>query len=264
MKLPGRIVTIALIALVLLCLPLLGLLTRVPWSRLSQVLTSDEATQALLLSLVTAVCATALALVLGVPLALWLARRTGWMAASVRTLVLVPMVLPPVVAGLALTATLGRRGIIGQPLHDLGLAISFTTAAVVIAQTFVAMPFLVISVEGALRATSDRYGVIAATMGATPMRVFWRVTLPLVRPALISGVALTFARALGEFGATLTFAGSLPGTTRTMPLLIYLSREQDQDLAITLALVLIVVAVVIVLTSSRFMAPAQKSEGSWQ
>jgi len=181
------------------------------------------------------------------------------MGAILRSLVLVPMVLPPVVAGLALLATFGRRGLVGAALSEVGIEIGFTTFAVILAQTFVAMPFLVISLEGALRSATGRYAAIAATLGAGPTRVLGRVILPMARPALAAGMALTFARALGEFGATLTFAGSLPGTTRTMPLLIYLAREQDQDLALALALVLIAVALVIVVLSARL----QRRNAGW-
>lgn len=238
-------------AIALVALPLLGLLARVPWGSLLELLSSRAALQALGLSLITSVCATVIAFVLGVPLALALARSTGGATTVLRGLVLVPMVLPPVVAGLALLATFGRRGLVGAALSEVGIEIGFTTFAVILAQAFVAMPFLIISLEGALRSASGRYAAIAATLGAGPTRVLSRVLLPMAAPALVSGGALTFARALGEFGATLTFAGSLPGTTRTMPLLIYLAREQDQDLALALALVLIVVALVIVVLSAR-------------
>lgn len=238
--------------LLFLAVPLVGMLGRVPWARLPALLASPEAVQALGLSLVTCVLATAISAVLGVPLALALSRMQGRLAVAIRTLVTVPMVLPPVVAGLALLATLGRRGLLGSYLSVLGIQIGFTTAAVVVAQVFVAMPFLVISLEGALRADSGDYGAVAANLGASPTRVLWRVTLPMALPALTSGAALTFARALGEFGATLTFAGSLAGTTRTLPLLVYLQREQDPDLALALALVLVLVALAVVAVSARF------------
>lgn len=243
------------VGLLFLAVPLAGMLARVPWVRLPALLASPEAVQALGLSLVTCLIATAIAALLGVPLALALSRMHGRIAVAVRTLVTVPMVLPPVVAGLALLATLGRRGLLGSYLSVLGIEIGFTTAAVVIAQVFVAMPFLVISLEGALRADTGDYGAVAANLGASPTRVLWRVTLPMALPALTSGAALTFARALGEFGATLTFAGSLAGTTRTLPLLVYLQREQDPDLALALALVLVLVALAVVAVSARFNRP---------
>lgn len=243
------------LGLAFLVIPLAGMVARVPWAELPALLLSFEARQALGLSLITCVTATGISLVLGVPLALAMSRMTGRLAVLVRTLVTIPMVLPPVVAGLALLSTLGRRGLVGRHLSALGIEIGFTTVAVVMAQVFVAMPFLVISLEGALRADSGDYGTVAANLGASPTRVLWKVTLPMALPALVSGAALTFARALGEFGATLTFAGSLAGTTRTLPLLVYLQREQDPELALALALVLVVVALLVVAVSARFNRP---------
>lgn len=241
-------------ALTLLSLPFLGMLQRVAWADLPSLLTTEAAVDALRLSVITCLCSTALVLVLGVPTALVLARSQGSWVAVARTLVTIPMVLPPVVAGLALLVTFGRRGLLGQPLSVLGIEVGFTTVAVVIAQTFVAMPFLVVSLEGALRAFGSEYERVGASLGARPSRVFIRVTVPVVAPALASGTALAFARALGEFGATLTFAGSLQGTTRTLPLQIYLARESDADSAIALSLVLIAVAVVIVFLATRLKA----------
>lgn len=239
------------VGLALLAVPLLGMVARVPWADLAGLLSSERALDALGLSLATCLVATLLVLLLGVPLALVLARSEGWWVGAVRTLVTVPMVLPPVVAGLALLVTFGRRGLIGQTLSAWGIEIGFTTAAVVIAQTFVALPFLVTSLEGALRASGARYERVAANLGASPSRIFFRVTVPMALPAVVSGTALAFARALGEFGATLTFAGSLQGVTRTLPLEIYLLRETDSDLALALSLVLVVIALAIVAVSSR-------------
>lgn len=239
-------------AAVFLAVPLLGMLARVPWPRLPAVLATPAAVDALWLSLRTCVLATLLAVVLGLPLALVLARARGRWAVAVRTLATVPMVLPPVVAGLALLVSLGRRAPLGGWLAAAGIDLAFTTAAVVVAQTFVAMPYLVVSVEGALRSASDDYAVAAATLGAGPTTVLRRVSLPLVAPAIGSGAALAFARALGEFGATLTFAGSLQGTTRTLPLEIYLAREADTDTAITLAVVLVGLAALLVAGTARF------------
>jgi molybdate transport system permease protein len=164
----------------------------------------------------------------------------------VRSLVLLPLVLPPVVGGIALLYTFGRRGLLGQTLEVLGIQIAFSTAAVILAQAFVALPFLVVSLEGTLRAVGQRYEVVAATLGARPTSVLFRVTVPLVLPGLASGAVLSFARSLGEFGATLTFAGSLQGVTRTLPLEIYLQRETDADAAVALSLVLVVIAVLVV------------------
>ena len=173
--------------------------------------------------------------------------RTSWRGLGVlRSLVLLPLVLPPVVGGIALLYTFGRRGLLGESFEVLGLQIAFSTTAVVLAQTFVALPFLVVSLEGALRTSGQRYEVIAASLGAGPTTVFRRVTMPLVLPGLVSGTVLAFARALGEFGATITFAGSLEGVTRTLPLEIYLRRETDAQGAVALSLVLVVVAILVI------------------
>ena len=244
----------AAIALAFLGVPLLGMLLRADWAHLPGLLVSRRSLDALQVSLSTCAISTLLVLVLGVPTALVLARSTGPWVGVARTAVTIPMVLPPVVAGLALLTTLGRRGLIGGPLAGVGIEIGFTTVAVVIAQTFVSLPFLVISLEGALRASGSDYEAAASYLGARPSRVFWRVTLPMAAPALLSGTALAFARALGEFGATLTFAGSLQGVTRTLPLEIYLLRESDSDLALALAVVLLAAAVVVVGLATRLRA----------
>lgn len=233
-------------AVLVVVVPLLGLITSVDLGTLWPLLTSEASVTALLLSLRTAAVATILCIVLGAPLALLLARGS-WPGQSVlRALVLVPLVLPPVVGGLALLTTFGRRGLLGEHLVAAGISISYSTTAVVLAQTFVALPFLVLSLEGSVRGLDRRQEEAAATLGAGPWRRLTRVTLPLVAPGLVSGCVLAFARALGEFGATLTFAGSAQGRTRTLPLEIYLQREVDQDAAIALSLVLVVLATVIV------------------
>lgn len=234
-------------ALALVVLPVVGLLLRTDYTRLPQLLTSPASLNALRLSLVTAVLSTLACVVLGVPLAVVLARSAGRGVRLLRAVVLLPLVLPPVVGGLALLFLLGRNGFLGYVLDvATGVRIPFTTAAVVVAQTFVAMPFLVVSLEGALRAGGDAYEQVAATLGARPWTVFRRVTLPLLLPALGSGAVLSFARALGEFGATITFAGSLEGVTRTLPLEVYNQAEADVDSAVALALLLVVVAVVVI------------------
>jgi molybdate transport system permease protein len=226
--------------------PVLAMVGRVDWSSIGALVTSEASRTALLLSLGTAAAATGVSLLLGYPLAVVFARsRSRWTGVA-RAVVLLPLVLPPVVGGLALLAAFGRLGVVGAFLDDHGLHIAFTTTAVVIAQTFVAMPFLVASIEGALRTGGDRYERVAATLGAGPTRTFLTVTTPRVLPGIASGLVLCFARALGEFGATLTFAGSLQGVTRTLPLEIYLQREIDPDTAVALALVLVVVAVVVI------------------
>ena len=245
----------AVLALIFLLLPLLGLIIRAPWSAAGQVLTSAEAGSALLLSLVTATASATIALLLGVPLA-WLLARPGLRGASIlRALITIPLVLPPVVGGVALFTVLGRSGLLGRPLYQLtGFAFPFTPYAVVLAQVFVALPYLVLSVEGALRAADRRYEEAAATLGARPLTVFRRVTLPLVGPGIAAGTVLAWARALGEFGATITFAGSFPGTTRTMPLEVYRALETDPGAALLLSVLLLAVSIVVlVLLHNRWV-----------
>ncbi len=242
---PKWLLVPASVALAFVALPLIGLMVRVPWAQIPRLLATSAAQDALWLSLRTCAASTVLSLTLGLPLAVVLSRLTGHWAAVVRTVSVLPMVLPPVVAGLVLLITLGRRGVLGQYLSVWGVDIGFTTAAVVIAQTFVSMPYLVITVEGALRSSDRRLELVAATLGARPTTVLRRVTLPLVGPAILGGTTVAFARALGEFGATLTFAGSLQGTTRTLPLQIYLQRETDTNQALALSVVLIAVASVL-------------------
>ncbi|MEZ0491737.1 ABC transporter permease [Kineococcus sp. TBRC 1896] len=244
--LPRWVLVPAALGLLLFVLPLLGILSRVPWARFAALITSESALTALLLSLRTASVSTVLCVLLGVPMALVLARGHVPGTRVLRSVVLLPLVLPPVVGGLALLWVLGRRGLIGATLSVLGVEVGFTTAAVVLAQTFVSLPFLVLSLEGALLTAGDRYESVAATLGARPGRVLVRITVPLIAPGLLSGAVLAFARALGEFGATITFAGSLQGVTRTLPSAIYLQRETDPDAAAAMSLLLVVVAVVVV------------------
>ncbi|MDN4171339.1 ABC transporter permease [Nocardioides sp. SOB77] len=232
-------------------LPLVAIIARVPWTDVGTLIGSDASRDALSLSLRTSAASTVLCVVLGVPMAVVLARTSFPGQRVLRSLVLLPLVLPPVVGGLALLYTFGRRGLLGETLEVLGVQVAFSTAAVVMAQTFVALPFLVVSLEGALRTAGERYELVAATLGARPTTVFRRVTLPLVLPGLASGAVLAFARALGEFGATVTFAGSLQGVTRTMPTQIYLLRETDADGAVALSLALVVVAVLVIGVAHR-------------
>ncbi|MGN0101730.1 MAG: ABC transporter permease [Dietzia sp.] len=248
--LPRWLIVAAAIAVLLAALPLAGMAVRVPWSQVPDLLASESARDAAWLSLRTCAVSTLLCVVLGTPLAVVLSRGRGPLAAAARTVTALPMVLPPVVAGLALLITFGRAGVLGRHLSVLGVEVGFTTAAVVIAQTFVAMPFLVVALEGALRSVDARLERTAASLGASPSRVLATVTLPLVLPALVAGATMSFARALGEFGATLTFAGSLQGTTRTLPLEIYLSRETDTQAALALAVLLIAVAAVLMAASA--------------
>ncbi|MGZ5369364.1 MAG: ABC transporter permease [Aeromicrobium sp.] len=227
-------------------LPLAAMVARVEWSDFPGLVTSESSVDALVLSLRTSAMSTLLCILFGVPMAMVLARTAFRGQSLVRSFVLLPLVLPPVVGGIALLYTFGRQGLLGHSFEVIGITIAFSTTAVVIAQTFVALPFLVVSLEGTLRTAGQRYETVAATLGARPTTVLRRVTLPLVLPGLASGAVLSFARALGEFGATLTFAGSLQGTTRTLPLEIYLQREADPDAAVALSLVLVVVAVLVV------------------
>lgn len=248
--LPRWLLVAAIVAVALAAVPLLGMAARIPWADVPGLLASEAAREAALLSLRTCAVSTLLCVLLGTPLAILLSRSHGPLAALARTVTALPMVLPPVVAGLALLITLGRTGVVGRQLSVLGIEIGFTTAAVVIAQTFVAMPFLVVALEGALRSVDARLERTAASLGASPTRVLTTVTLPLVLPALVAGATMSFARALGEFGATLTFAGSLQGTTRTLPLEIYLSRETATETALALALLLIAVAALLMASSA--------------
>ncbi len=239
---PLALLAPAVLAVVFLSVPLAGVVLRAPWGELRERFTSPAVVEALVLSLVVSGWALLLSLVLGIPLA-WLLARTHFRGkAVVRSLVLLPMVLPPTVAGVALLQGFGRSGVLGAPLAELGIQLPFTTAGAVVAATFVAMPFLVISLEGALAGVPLRYEEAAATMGATELRTFRSVTLPMVMPSLVAGGALAWARALGEFGATITFAGNLPGSTQTLPLQVYLLLQNDPEGATAVSLLLLVVA----------------------
>jgi molybdate transport system permease protein len=230
----------------LLLVPLLALLVRAPWRGSRRLLADHDVLVALRLSLECATAATAVSLVLGVPLAWVLARVRLPGIALLRAMVTVPLVMPPVVGGVALLMALGRNGIVGRYLDSwFGITLPFSTAGVVVADTFVAMPFLVVTVEGALRSSDLGLEEAAATLGASRLTVFSRVTLPLIGPSLLAGSVLCWARALGEFGATITFAGNYPGTTQTMPLAVYNALETDPPAAVALSLILLVVAVAV-------------------
>jgi molybdate transport system permease protein len=244
--LPRWIYIPAAIGALFVVLPLIAVAAKVDWPHFWSLITSESSTTALVLSLKTAAASTALCLLLGVPMALVLARSDARLVRMARPLILLPLVLPPVVGGIALLYAFGRLGLIGEYLNAAGIQIAFTTTAVILAQTFVSLPFLVIALEGAARTAGADYEVVAATLGARPTTVWWRVSLPLLAPGLISGAVLAFARSLGEFGATLTFAGSREGVTRTLPLEIYLQRESDADAAVALSLLLVAVAAVVV------------------
>ena len=243
---PVALVVLASLGLAVFVIPLLGLLARTPWSDLSTLLTSDIVLDALRVSVIASIGATAISAVLGVPLA-WVLARVEFPGRSiVRGLVVLPLVLPPVVGGAALLFALGRRGLIGEPLNQAtGLVLPFSIWGVVIAATFVAMPFLVITVEGALRNLDARYEGAAATLGAGRWTVLRRVTLPMIGPSLAAGLALTWARALGEFGATITFAGNLQGRTQTLPLAVFVALESDRGAAVALSLLMVVISLTV-------------------
>jgi molybdate transport system permease protein len=243
---PLGFVPLAAVAVAFLTLPLIALLARAPWSSLPGDLTAPGVLTALRLSLICSVGALCLSLLFGIPLA-WLLARVPFRGRNVvRALVLLPMVLPPVVGGVALLLAFGRNGIVGQWLDSLfGVTLPFTTLGAMLAETFVAMPFLVITVEAGMRAMDRRYEDAAATLGAGRWRIFRRVTLPLIAPAVAAGGALSWARALGEFGATITFAGNMPGKTQTMPLAVYLALQNDAGAAITLSLVMLAISLAV-------------------
>ena len=230
----------------LVAVPMIGLLWRAPWAELGSVITSRVVLDALRLSLISSLSATAIAFVLGIPVA-WLLARVEFPGRHlVRGLVLLPLVLPPVVGGAALLFALGRRGLVGEPVYEAtGLVLPFSTWGVVLASTFVAMPFLVITVEGALHNLDQRYEGAAASLGARRWTVLRRVTLPMVGPSLLAGLVLTWARAFGEFGATITFAGNLQGRTQTLPLAVFVALESDRGVAVAISLLMVVVSLIV-------------------
>ncbi|MEO6700707.1 MAG: ABC transporter permease [Jatrophihabitantaceae bacterium] len=239
----------ATVAVAFLLIPLVSMLIRAPWHGMRRLLAESQVLTALRLSLECASMATVLALVFGVPLAWVLARLRFPGIGLLRALVTLPLILPPVVGGLALLLAFGRSGWLGQYLDSwFGLTLPFTTAGVVVAETFVAMPFLVVTVEGAIRSADQGLEEAAATLGASRFVTFRRVTLPLIGPSLAAGSVLCWARALGEFGATITFAGNYPGTTQTMPIAVYNALETDPQAAIALSLVLLLVAVIVLVS----------------
>lgn len=252
---PAVFVVAAVLATAFFLVPLIGLLAQTPWSELGTLLTDPFVFDALRVSLLASVLAVLVSMVFGVPLA-WVLARTEFRGRSaLRGLVLLPLVLPPVVGGTALLFSFGRRGLVGEPLFDAtGLVLPFSIWGVVIAVTFVSMPFLVVVVEGALHNLDPRYEAAAATLGASRWTILRRVTLPMIGPSMVAGLVLTWARAIGEFGATLTFAGNLQGETQTLPLAVFLSLETDRDVALALSLVLIVVALsVLILLRDRWV-----------
>ncbi len=243
---PTALVILGCVGIALFLVPLAGLLGRVPWAGLPALLGSDLVLDALRLSLVASLSATAISFLLGVPLAWLLARVEFPGRALVRGIVMLPLVLPPVVGGAALLFALGRRGLVGEPLYEAtGLLLPFSTWGVILATTFVAMPFMVITVEGALRSVDRRFEGVAATLGARRWTVLRRVTMPMIAPSLISGLVLTWARAFGEFGATITFAGNLAGRTQTLPLAVFVALETDRDAAVAISLLMVAVSLAV-------------------
>jgi molybdate transport system permease protein len=248
-RVPAVVMAGAALGALLFVAPLAGLLWRAPWSSAWSVLSSHEALTALRLSLETSIASTAIALVLGVPLA-WVQARVAYPGRSfVRALTLLPMVLPPVVGGIALLLALGKRGLVGQYLDHAGVHLPFHVLGAVMAETFVAMPFLVLTVEAAFRSADRRFEDAARTLGASRLSVFRRVTLPMIRPSLVAGAVLCWARALGEFGATITFAGNAQGRTQTLPLFVYVKLEEgNTDAAIVLSLVLLAISLAVLVS----------------
>jgi molybdate transport system permease protein len=254
---PAHLLVPAALGVLFLLVPLVTLVARTPFRGLPRRLVDPVVLNALWLSLSTATAAMALSLVLGVPLAWALARLDFPGRSLLRVLVTVPLVLPPVVAGVALLTAFGRTGVVGAPLRELGVTIPYTTTAVVVAHTFVALPFLVLSVEGAFRSTSREYDEVAAVLGATRGRTFFRVTVPTALPGIAAGLVLGWARSLGEFGATITFAGNFPGVTQTMPLAVYDALNTDPEAALVLSLVMLLVSVaVLALLRERWFGQA--------
>ncbi len=251
---PLGVVILAVIGLFFFTIPLIGLLARAPWSDLPDLLSSEIVLDALRLSLISSLGATALSALLGIPLGLMLARAEFPGRSVLRGLVLLPLVLPPVVAGTALLFALGRRGVIGEPINEVtGLVLPFSIWGVIIAAALVAMPFLVISVESAVRNLDPRFEGAAATLGAGKWRTLRAVTLPMIGPSLAAGLLLTWARAFGEFGATITFAGNLQGRTQTLPLAVFVALEQDRDTAIAISLVMVAISLsVLILLRDRW------------
>lgn len=249
---PVFVKILAAIGLLFLVAPILGILSRVHWLSLWSQLADPAVRDALILSAWTSAATTIIAVVVGVPLALLLARGHGWTAGFARAFVVLPLVLPPVVSGVALLALLGRTGLIGSRIDTwFGFTIPFTQVAVVVAQLFVALPFLVITVEGALRTKGRHLEQAARTLGASESRIMWSVTIPAVRTAIIAGAALCWARALGEFGATVTFAGSFPGVTQTLPIEVYYSLVTQPDRAIAISVLMIAICVVVLVSLRR-------------
>ena len=248
-RLPIGVRILAVLSFGFVSLPLLSLLWRVPWPRLWTLVASDTVTDALFLSLTSSVLAALLALALGVPLALQLSKMSGFAASIARAVVVLPMILPPVVGGAALLFAFGRNGLVGSLVADVsGVVLPYSISGVVLANTFVALPFVVITVEGALRAIDPRYALAASTLRANSSAITFRVVLPMVRPAVIAGGFIAWARALGEFGATITFAGNIQGKTQTLPLAVFVALESDREAALAMSVLLISVSLIVLVS----------------
>ena len=256
--LPKGFQVLACLAIAFLFLPLLALIWRVPWPRLIKLLATDAIGDALWLSLISSVAAALCALTVGVPLSLYLSRMSGIRASLIRTLVTLPMILPPVVGGAALLFAFGRNGIIGSQLEDLfGVVLPYSLPGVVFANTFVALPFVVLTVESALRSIDRRFLLAASTLGASPRRTILRIELPLIRTSLAAAAFLGWARAIGEFGATITFAGNVPGRTQTLPLAVFMALETDREAALAIRLLFIAGSLGVLVTLRNHWWPSR-------
>jgi len=261
---PAVLIVLGSLGALIVLVPLVGLLGRAPWGSLLERLGDDAVLEALRISLITSVAAAAIATVVGVPLA-WLLARTQFPGRRLlRAVVTLPMVLPPVVGGAALLFAFGRRSPVGEFLDEqFGIVLPFSTTGVIIANTFVALPFLVVTVEGAIAALDGRHESAAATLGASRLTVFRRVVLPMIRPSLVAGIVLAWARAFGEFGATITFAGNLPGRTQTLPLAVFAELDGERDTAIAISLLMVAVSIgVLVTLRERWWPTGATREGA--
>ena len=257
-RLPRRVRVLALLVVALVATPVVSLLWRVPWSRMPSLLTEQVVRDALLLSLLSSVLAAFAALTVGIPVALLLSRMEGVLASVTRALIMLPMVLPPVVGGAALLFAFGRKGTLGSTLEEVtGLVLPYSLGGVVLANAFVALPFVVLTIEGSLRSLDPRFELAAASLGANEFKTTVRVVLPMVRSSLVAAVFLAWARALGEFGATITFAGNIPGRTQTLPLAVFVAMETDQEAALAMSVVLILISLGVLLTMRERWWPAR-------
>ena len=246
------------VAIAVVAAPLIALLWRVPWSDLPQLLSTEVVVDALLLSVLSSMCAAGAALVLGTLIALQLSNMRGAAASTLRAVVTLPMVLPPVVGGAALLFAFGRNGLVGETINNAtGLVLPYSLAGVVIANTFVATPFVVLTIESGLRSLDSRYELAAATLGAGPLSTKLRVVLPMIRSSIVAGTFLAWARALGEFGATITFAGNIPGRTQTLPLAVFVAMETNRGAALAMSLLLVVISLTVLVALRDRWWPSQ-------